>query len=588
MSGLGSGAVAAGSTPLPHRSVANIRSPHTSSNVNPSTPASSSRPLPSSSFGSPSSLRADEDILILELGTRKLQIGFAGDACPRGTVWFTPSQLRRVGDFRDWSSESKTNVDWKTKKVTGERWWSRDHELWEYDVREADLGLIGDKVERALREALTRYMLIDSRPRRMVCVLPSGLPLPMLSAVLDSLFSRLQPPTVSLLSLPVALTVGAGVRSSLIVDLGWRETVITSVCEFREVNTSRSVRGGRLLVEQTHKLLAKHLPENQKKKADNTSDNAEDYDLSFEECNDIATRMVWCKPHLSSPAAPKSGKGLPTLHEQDESDVAAAGSSTEALKTVRIPLRSCRSPTTIELPWEALAEPSENTFFDSQYTESSFDDHELPLPLLVYRSLLHLPLDVRALCMSRIIFTGGCASVLGLRGRIFGEVSKLIEERGWDGVQGKGADQMRANPKLRGKKGSRQASSGPKGVTSPSEAVENREQDGVWHDAANTTHDVCPVEEQLKRGQDTRPRVQGRMRAIESVGAWSGASLIAHLKAAPVSTIEREAWLQYGAAGASKPSEVDQKSARQSLGPGGLIRGSAASNSWTLGVWGMN
>ncbi|KAK4175722.1 hypothetical protein QBC36DRAFT_354098 [Triangularia setosa] len=587
MSGLGSGA-GAGTTPLPHRSVANIRSPHTSGNTNPSTPSSSSRHLPSSSFGSPSSLRADEDILILELGTRKLQIGFAGDACPRGTVWFTPSQLRRVGDFRDWSSESKTNVDWKTKKVTGEGWWSRDHELWEYDVREVDLGLIGDKVERALREALTKYMLIDSRPRRMVCVLPSGLPLPMLSAVLDSLFSRFQPPTISLLSSPIALTVGAGVRSSLIVDLGWMETVVTSVYEFREVNTSRSVRGGRLLVEQTHKFLAKHLPDNQKKKEGTNSENTEDYQLSFDECNDIATRMVWCKPHLSTPKAPKSREGLPTLHEQDESEPPASQPSTDTSKTVRIPLQSCRSPITIELPWEALAEPSENTFFDSQYLESSFDDHELPLPLLVYRSLLQLPLDVRALCMSRIIFTGGCAGVLGLRGRIFGEVSKIVEERGWDGVQGKGADQMRANPKLKGKKGSRSASSGPTGVTSPGEAGGGQEQDGVWHDAANTAHDACPVEEQLKRGQDKIPRVQGKMRAVESVGAWSGASLIAHLKAAPVSTIEREAWLQYGAAGASKPSEVDQKSARQSFGPGGLMRGSAVSNSWTLGVWGMN
>ncbi|KAK4651253.1 hypothetical protein QC762_604560 [Podospora pseudocomata] len=587
MSGLGSGS-GAGTTPLPHRSVANIRSPHTSGNTNPSTPSSSSRPVPTSSFGSPSSLRADEDILILELGSRKLQIGFAGDACPRGTVWFTPSQLRRVGDFRDWSSESKTNVDWKTKKVTGEKWWTRDHELWEYDVREVDLGLIGDKVERALREALTKYMLIDSRPRRMACVLPSSLPLPMLSAVLDSLFTRFQPPTISLFSSPVALTVGAGVRSALIIDLGWRETVVTSVYEFREVNTKRSVRGGRLLVEQTHKLLARHLPENQKKKEGTTSEDTQDYDLSFEECNDIATRMVWCKPHLSSPKAHKSKEGLPTLHEQDESDSTEAESPTEASKTARIPLQSCRSPTTIELPWAALAEPSENAFFDSQYSESSFDDHELPLPLLVYRSLLQLPLDVRALCMSRIIFTGGCASVLGLRGRIFGEVSKLIEERGWDGVQGKGADQMRANPKLQGKRGSRPAVSGPTGVTSPPEAVGGQEQDGVWHDAANTAHEACPVEEQLARGRDKRPRVQGKMRAIESVGAWSGASLIAHLKAAPISTIEREAWLQYGAAGASKPSEVDQKSARQSFGPGGLIRGSAANNSWTLGVWGVN
>jgi hypothetical protein len=28
--------------------------------------------------------------------------------------------------------------------------------LWQYDVREVDLGLVGDKLERALREAFTK------------------------------------------------------------------------------------------------------------------------------------------------------------------------------------------------------------------------------------------------------------------------------------------------------------------------------------------------------------------------------------------------------------------------------------------------
>jgi hypothetical protein len=34
--------------------------------------------------------------------------------------------------------------------------WGKDHELWQYDVRGVDLGLVGDKIERALREAFTK------------------------------------------------------------------------------------------------------------------------------------------------------------------------------------------------------------------------------------------------------------------------------------------------------------------------------------------------------------------------------------------------------------------------------------------------
>lgn len=423
-------------------------------------------------------------------------------------------------------------------------------------------------------------MLIDSRPRRMVCVFPSGLPIPMLSAALDSLFSRFQPPTISLLSSPVALSVGAGVRSALVVDLGWAETVITSVYEYREVKTTRSMRGGRYLVDQTHKLLAKHLPDESTAESTDGAEE-EDYKLSFEECNDITTRMVWCKPS-KAPAAARKAEGLETLVEQDESE-SSAPSATERPGRAEIPLRSCRSPTTLNLPWEELSEPCENAFFGSQYSRGSFDDHELPLDLLVYHSLLQLPLDVRALCMSRIVFTGGGTNVLGLRRRIFDDVSQIVRERGWEAVQGKAFDQMRANPKIKRKR-ARQATGGPTGVTSPS--AENQEADGVWHDAANTVPEADPIEEQLKRGQDKRPRVQGQLRAIESIGAWSGASLITQLKASTVSTIDRDVWLQHGAAGATKAADVDQKSQRQSLGPGGLLRAANVGTSWTLGIWG--
>lgn len=428
-----------------------------------------------------------------------------------------------------------------------------------------------------------RYLLIDSRPRRMVCVLPSGLPIPHLSAALDTIFGRFQPPTISLLSSPLALAVGAGVRSALVVDLGWSGTVVTSVYEYREVSSRRSIRGGRMLVEQTHKLIAKHLSQGEKALGSDPSDGSQEYLLSFEECNDITTRMVWCKPRQTPTADQPASEALPTVHEQDEVE-ARNPQTSRATGMTTIPLKSCQSATSLELPFDALAEPCESAFFDSQYLPSSFDDHELPLHLLVYRTLAQLPLDVRAVCMSRIIFTGGCANVLGLRGRIFDEVSHLVRERRWDPVQGKAVEQLRANPKLR-RKGPRQAAEGPTGVAS-SQLASGTGEDGVWHDAANSMPEVDPIEEQLKRGADQRPRVHGELRAIESLGAWSGASLATHLKAPAIAAIDREIWLQHGAAGASRASDVDHKAQRQSLGPGGLMRGSAAGSAWTLGVWG--
>ncbi len=90
---------------------------------------------------------------MLELGTRRLGVGFAGDAVPRGTVWFGPEHQRRVGDYRAW--ESNYHDDWR-KRAPG-KLWGRDHELWQFDIRDLDLGLIGDKLERALQEAFTKW-----------------------------------------------------------------------------------------------------------------------------------------------------------------------------------------------------------------------------------------------------------------------------------------------------------------------------------------------------------------------------------------------------------------------------------------------
>ncbi|KAK0651508.1 hypothetical protein B0T16DRAFT_322284 [Cercophora newfieldiana] len=557
-------------TALPHRAVANIKSPGGGVS-GPSTPL---RGI-ASNFGSPSSLRAEEELLLIEFGTRKLHIGFAGDAVPRGTVWFGPDQQRRVGDFRVWQMDYRD--EW-AKRASGDQW-GKDHELWQPDVRGLDLGLVGDKIERAMREAITKYMLIDSRPRRMVCVLPSGLPIPILSTTLETLFSRFLSPTVSLLSIPVAVAVGAGVRSALVVDLGWSETVVTSVYEYREVRTDRSVRAGRMLTEQTHKLLAGHLTQAQKKPGAGPDDI--EHVLSFEECSEVTSRVVWCKPsHHSSATNPEDG--LATVEEQDETD-SRNHPSGGAHATTTIPLRSGATPASLELSHDQLAEPCENTFFEPQCSPRSFDDHELPLHLLVYRSLLELPLDVRAVCMSRIIFTGGCAKVLGLRGRIFDDVSHLIRERGWDPVQGKASGKLGTASRLK-KRGSRQASGGPTSVQP--DGAGGEEQDGVWHDAANTVPEVDPVEEQLRRSRDRKEHLQvhGKMRAVESLGAWSGASLVTQLKAAAIATVDRDVWQQQGTAGASRAGDVDTKSQRQSVGP--AIRGATSGSSWTLGVWG--
>ena len=134
-----------------HRSVSNIRP---TPSINPGTPASPHTPLRtiSSTFGSPSALRAEEDCVIIELGSRYLRAGFAGDAVPKAVIDFGPEKRRRAGDYRKW----ETDYDKTWRKRIKEREWGEAHELWRLDLRGLDLGLIGDKIERAMREAFTK------------------------------------------------------------------------------------------------------------------------------------------------------------------------------------------------------------------------------------------------------------------------------------------------------------------------------------------------------------------------------------------------------------------------------------------------
>ncbi|CAK7227704.1 hypothetical protein SBRCBS47491_006658 [Sporothrix bragantina] len=564
-----------------------------------------------SAFSSPSTLRAEEETIVIELGARHLRIGLAGDVVCRGTVAFGPEQQRRVGDLRVWQEDY--HQDWRRAGEDGAgRTWDTAYELWQMDVRNIDTGLISDKLERALREAFTN---------------------------------------VSLLSAPVAAAVAAGLRSALVIDLGWAETVVTSVYEYREVSSTRSVRAGRMLVQAMHDLLAgimdpQYVGKDAKGAPVAASPSAyasREHLLSFAECEDVMKRLVWCRQTESGPskdnarpvavALPTDG-GLATVAETDEDQEdgystrpGTSSSRANGSRTTSVPLQSCMPSRTLKLSFDQLAEPCETTFFggtgEGLDILASWDDEELPVPLLIFRHLANLPIDVRAVCMARIILVGGCTGVLGLRARIFDEVARLIAEQGWDGVRGKGFDQYKANTKLHQKKKAQMSKKqgnddgGDEGslVSPTSSAGSGESGDAVWHDAANAKPELDPVEEELRkmraRSDSTAPAVpggqplvqghiNGHMRAAETLGAWSGASLLAQLRVPALSVVDKEQWAQQGGVwGAVRPSDVDAKlqMQRQSMGHGGLLRSVVGSGSggtmgsgaasWTLGPWGV-
>jgi actin-related protein len=420
------------------------------------------------------------------------------------------------------------------------------------NVEEVDLDLVEDKVERVLREAEHEYLMLDNRPKKIALIISSVLPKPLLSSLLATIFNTLQASTVTILPASVMTAVGAGVRSALVVDIGWAEVTVSAVYEYREIMQWRSTRAGKSLSEAFAKML-----DEQTKQA-----------MCFEDVEEIVNRMAWCR---------SSEDVRQNLNETDPQNV-----------DIRLPATNI--PLQIQLRFDRLADPVEDVLFARGTTSSDLDDHDQPLHFLIYKALLHLPIDIRQLCMSRITFTGGVSNLPGLKQRLIQEVELLVQARGWDPVRSYGSAQRRKGEHkvLKECNVNSHPLSDQFEVTKLSESTEEPQADTRNNIPAGLQQpEIDPIATKLhlqsvqaSGGEPT----SGVIRSVETLGAWAGASLVTNLRVRGVVEVEREKFLQHGLAGASHKKDVSVAHQRQSLGPG-VKPGAGERKSWTLGIW---
>ncbi|KAF1349255.1 actin-related protein-like protein RO7 [Lizonia empirigonia] len=538
----------------------------------PETPRTPLQRASSSLYGSPSgNYRTEDDYVVLELGSRFVRGGFPGESAPRCTLPFSPDRQRRVGDYRQYDPEYSQRRRRRKKNQS----WGEDHELYRLDLTNVDMELVGDKFERAMREAYTKYFLLDTKPRRITLAIPPRLPHALISKILDILFKSFHAPSITLMSNPVLSTVAAGLRSALIVDIGWAETLVTAVCEYREVHEKRTVRAGRMLSEEMAKVLNAELD-------DDSAPGTPKADVSFEETEEVLTRVGWCKPNSRGNRRTVyfPAREAPLLEEWEDAVETPP-------PTVLIPFPKHTPPTELKVPLASLAKPAENALFVPEAPLNEFDDEDLPIHHLIYRTLVALPLDVRRLCMSRIVITGGVSDMPGLKTRILKELEVLVQSKGWDPVKnwGKGSvrheDRLRAhqrNMAMKWQEDEHEGSESLGSATTPaplSAGLQKPEIDSIDVKLANTS---------MRDGPPPECSIGGTIRGVQTLGAWAGASLVAHQRIRGIVEIERERYLQHGLQGASRDKEVSVIPQRQSMGPG-VARGAGERVSWTLGVW---
>ena len=519
--------------------------------LQPSSPHTPSRFI-SSTFSSPgSAFRQEEDAVVFEIGSRYLRAGFEGEAGPQCEFKFGPEGARRVGDYRGWA-QGRISKDEEIER------WDKEHELWSMDLADVDLGLFEDKLERTVREIYNKYLLTDAGSARLVVVLPSILPHPILSSFLTTMFNRWKYPTITLLPAPAMAAIAAGLRSALVVDVGWHETISTALYEYRETKVIGSTRAMKSLTEDVGKRLKEAKEAGLYGLNDSTP-------ITFDIIEEVVVRLACCKPAQTQESVDMTANTsrLSSLSIASPRNESSTKFTTDAVVEIEWPSRT--SSQLVKLPLATVFEPVEATFFAPQTPSQQLDDHEWSLPLLVYKALLALPPDVRALCMPRIVFVGGGSNIPGLCARVLEEVAMMLEKHGWNPVRGKVVDERREK------------------VT---ELSQERNGPPSARHGVPLPPDMDFVEEKIQKqaSKDVQQQLCGVLRQVESLGSWSGASLLASLKVKGHVEVEREKYLSHGLNGAHRDVEVSVMPKRLSHGPG-LSKSSGNRSSWTLAGW---
>lgn len=475
----------------------------------------------SSQFGSPASFRTEqEDYIVYELGARHLSAGFAGESRPRCVIGFNLESGRRLGDYRAYDPSYRR----KRRKFRNEEDWGKEFELYRIDLRTLDLGLVEDRLERALRTIHIDHLQLDQKPRKAVLAVPTLLPSPLLEVALKVLFNySAQPPAVTILTTPLLACVGAGIRNALVVDIGWEEAVVTAVGEYKEIFQRRSIRAGKMLTREMAKVLKEEV-KNQRH-VDDAGGGSDVSEVSFEYAEEVTQRMGWCRARPeSSPQVEQSGM-------------------------VRLPSPDpdAESQSHIHMSFFRLSKPAESVLFTSSAMGGD-DDHDLPIHPLAYGVLLALPLDLRAICISRIVITGGVSHLPGLKTRLLQELSHLVETRGWDPVNNYGSATAHRDKILRERSVNVPRNRQEAEPEVPLSPAKKPIQESIPHSQRihDDKYDNITQKAEREASKGKTEMVKGVVRDVETLGAWAGASLVASLRVKGVHEVEREEFLKSG------------------------------------------
>lgn len=340
-----------------------------------------------------------DNIVILEIGNRIVRAGVAGRNTPAceihvESVWSDLPQMKNYQNSHLYASL------WSIREISGEKHWQDGTENEPWYIKDP-IKRMESVLEAILRQAFNEELLVDPRTQRIAIVENPFWPNQIRKSIVKVLFKHLHVLSVVFIPSPVLDLIAAGLRSGIVVDIGWEETTVHPVYDLRHLITESrsSVRGSKLLFDETKELLQNAL-----------NSQVSGQEVTFNDTQKAVAGALYAGTDNPVGAAVRM--------------VVPGSSNTPPIAKTRTFELQCG--TTLQVSNKVLQSAVTSTLLSSSPNP---DDNELSIPLLISNVIEHLSHDVRGTTQSTIVFVGSATRIPGLQSKILSELRRILRKK---------------------------------------------------------------------------------------------------------------------------------------------------------------
>lgn len=375
-----------------------------------------------------------DNIVVLEVGNRFVRAGFAGDAAPQCTVpvEFGWARVRRT-PAQCFSSDDDDDDDMY-------------HSLWDLrDLHDGPPTTQGPwyknsplrRLETVLEEILFHIfhseLLVDPRQQRVALIENPLWPTAVRASIAKVCLKHLQVASAVFLEAPVLELVAAGLRSGVVVDVGWEETCVYPVYDLRVLlmQSRASTRASKLLHQNVREMVQGLLQD-------------EKVQVPFAAVEAVVTKALYTRGSTGRAAGPQARMPMAVPTTPTTAAAAAPSASTDD----QVPAHELDFSTfwpdapnagRLTIPNDLLQHAVNRTFLHPDPSSTSdpagsasgsADDDETDLPTLLSTVLSSLSMDIRGAAQSCIVFSGlAAAAIPGLPSQLLQATRQHIRKR---------------------------------------------------------------------------------------------------------------------------------------------------------------